>query len=374
MWTHEIVGTVTGDRLQNITLASNSWAVRMNGQIGSGESVIETSDPMYEGWSDEFWMDITKPWARTIVGKYQNGPVWGHVITGRSYDLASGQLRIRHAEVGELLKKRLFFPVTGYSNSAFVEFGPFTRAGMLTSVARHACGGGYWADVTHRRLPVHFDTPATGGWTRRTYQHEFEHPWNWMTAIADGDPGVDFVFAAGFGSDSGEGGEIAGFQWVFHTGSPIERSTHEYSVTAPESPVLSASIDWDAVDHATGVFALGEGQGSARPVGRVGSLETPEVPRVINLGQEASVASLDAAAMGEWSAVRVPAEVWSIQLNADRVLAPMHGGVNDGLRPGSRLVLQFQDDPVMGSGSREFYVVGMSGGLGSVVTVEGQLL
>lgn len=98
------------------------------------------------------------------------------------------------------------------------------------------------------------------------------------------------------------------------------------------------------------------------------------MPRVINLGQEESVDSLTAAAVGEWSAVRVPTEVWSIQLNADAVLAPMHGGVNDGLRPGSRLVLRFHDDPVLGSGVREFYVVGLSGGLDSVVTVEGQLL
>lgn len=374
MWSHELVGTVTGDRIHAVELSSNSWAMRMNGHIGSGESTVETRDPMYAAFSPAFWMEHTRPWHRTLVGKYLGGPVWAHVITSRSYNPLTGTLKLQHEEIGALVKKRLFFPASSYSKNASLSFSNYTREGMLTAVARHACGGGYWADVSPLRLPVHFSTGQSGSWSKTTLQHEFEHPWDWMTDIADGEPGVDFVFSPGFGTDSTAAGEISGFQWVFHTGNPLDRSTHEYFLGVPESPVLSAEVTWDAVDHATAVFALGEGQGSARPVGRYATAGTPEIPRVISLGQESNASSLVSAAQGELTVVRESPEVWSIQLHADRVLAAMHGGPRDGLRPGSRLVLWVHNDPVLGTVRREFYVIGITGDNSPTVTVEGQLL
>lgn len=373
MWSHEIVGVSTGDRYQEIELASNSWAARMNDQVGNGSSTIQTTDPVFAAWSSEFWLDLTKPWSRVIVGKWDNAPVWAHVITGRKYNPLTGVLSLEHAEIGELLKKQLFFPVGSYSANARMDFTGYTRQGMLTAVARHAAGGGYWADQGPRRLPIHFDEAQSGSWNKSTLQHEFEHPWDWMADIANGEPGVDFVFSPGFGGDSAEDGLISGFQWVFHAGAPMSRSTHEYVVGAPASPVLAAEVAWDAAEHATGVFALGEGQGSARPVGRYATAGTPEIPRVITLGQESNASSLVSAAQGELQAVRTPAEVWSIQLRAEAVLAAMHGGPRDGLRPGSRLILHF-DNPVLVFGSREFYVTGMSGDLAETVTVEAQLI
>lgn len=370
-WSHEIVGTVTGDRIAPVVLSENSWSVGMNANIGSGDSAIDAWSEDHAAYDQAFWDELladNQVNARTLVGKQNGVTVWSHPIGDIGYDFKTGRFSLSHREITGIISERMFFEGNAYNPNAEITLGPYTREGMLRALARNATGGGYFGSVGPRYLPVHIDMPQSGGWTRKTRQHQMERPFDWMKDIAASESGLDFVFSPGWGGGQSGDVDFTGHQWVFHSAPLLNRSTHEYHVNAPESPVLKASRRTDTAEHATNVFAVGEGTGAARPVGRASTNQVPETTRVVQV-RESNVSSLNALAAGLLSSRRIPSGVWDIELLADRVWSPMHGGDQDGLRPGSRLILH-TNDRVKGSGVYELYVTGLSGGLGNSVKVE----
>lgn len=372
--------TITGERIMPLRLASHSWSSRMNDQIGTGSASIQTRASDFDDFTPALWAEMRKPWGVTITTCWENTPFHSGVISGRpTYAPRTGLLTLPHAEVGALLRKRLFFGAGAYWGTRELEFPNLSRKGMLVEVAKHAAGGGYDAPVGGSlypwRLPIHFPAAPAGAWSRKTRQHEFERPWEWMSGIAEEAGGEDFVFVAGFGT--GADG-VVGHQWVMEVGSPLlELSVHEWSVTAPESPLVDPEVVWDAVDQQTGVFTVGKGIGSEMVVGMAtpppGGSRTPAMDTTISAKDVDSQSQADAMAAGELARTLRPVPVWTLKAKASTVLAGMHGGPSDGLRPGSRLRLTF-DDRVLGSGVQELYVVGISGGMSDEVDVEVQAL
>ena len=374
MWSYEVVGPRTGTRYEDIVLASTSWQVRMNGQVGSGSSVIETRDPVYEAWSGSYFRQNTMPWERVLVGKWDGQPVWAHIITDRSFDFKTGRLTLQHAEIGALLRHRFFHHSAAYSPSASMTLGPYTRASLVKAMALEMCGGGYWGDPeSARRMPVHVDELFPGTVSLTTKQSEFEKPWDRMVAIAESDAPIDFVFIPQFGPDSGDAGPVSGFQWQFLFGSPLNRPAQVYSLDAPNSPVVDVQVHDNGGEFASAVFALGEGYGDDRPVQRAGSLRVPELPRVVNYGKISDPATLLSQAQGELEYAQDYPESWSLRMDAATVCAPMSGPGIAGIRPGSRLILDWRDR-YFGIGNRELYVTAISGDGGDMVKVEVQQL
>lgn len=379
MWSHEIVDVLSGERVMALSVSSSSWQARLNGQIGSGSTVVETRAAEHALVTTAMWRSLREPWTRAVVGMWNGTPVWAHIISGAQYAPETGRLTLQHSEIGALLSKRLFFGAGAeYQPGRTHTFGPFTRQGMLIAWARHLVAGGAGTPPSGSnspwRLPVWFnDESASGNWTHTARIHEFERPWQRMIELTEEDSGPDFCYGPGFFSE-GDGPTV--FQWVFHVSSQLSRSTHEYQVGADQSPVIDVQVSWDGSEQQTGVMVLGEGSGSARPVGTavpVDSLVRPAMDTTVSMAQTKSVAALDSTAREFLKAHRQPAESWQFSLKADAVLAGMHGGDRDGLRPGSRVRLRF-DDVVLGSGVREFYVTGVSGDMTDVVRVEAQTL
>ena len=373
MWTYEVVGPRTGTRYEDVILASTSWDVRMNGQIGSGRSVIETRDPAYKDWTGSYFRQNTMPWERVLVGKWDDVPVWAHIITDRSFDFKTGRLTLQHSEIGTLLRSRFFHHSASYSPSASMTLGPYTRASLVKAMALEMCGGGYWGPESARRMPVHVDSLAAGTVRLTTRQSEFEKPWDRMVAISESDSPIDFIFIPQFGSGSANDGPVSGFQWRFLFGSPMNRSSHSYVVDAPKSPILDLQVHDNVTEFASAVFALGEGSGDDRPVRRAGSTRVPERPSVVNFGKISDTNQLLSQAQGELAYVQDFPDSWTMKLDAGTVCAPMLGGDSDGLRPGSRIVLEW-NDRFWGIGQKELYVTAISGDGGDEVSVEVQAL
>lgn len=376
-----LADTITGERIQRMPFAAHSWSSRMNDQIGSGQASIQTRAREFEDFTPALWAEMRRPWGVTLAACWDDVPFHAGIISGTpSYQPRTGLLTLPHVEVGGLLKKRLWFGAGTYSGTAKVTKTGLSRQGVLVEAARHAAGGGYPAAVGGStypwRLPIHIPAPIAGTRTLESLQHEFERPWELMTSIPEEVNGEDFAFSPGFGT--GTDG-VVGFQWVMHVGNPLlERSVHEWSVTAPNSPLENPEIVWDAAEQQTGVFVTGKGIGSEMVVGMAtppaGGVRTPAMDLAVSAKDVASVSRANAIAEGELARLLNPVPVWTLRAKSEAVLAGMHGGPNDGLRPGSRLRLTWDRDPVLGSGVQELYVVGISGGMSDVVDVEVQAL
>lgn len=377
MWTYWICDTITGKRLMMVQLSSCTWSRRMNDGIGTGSATLNVRAKQYESFTPSVWADLLQSWGRVLVGCWNNVPVWAGLIKSPTYNVGSGVWTIPHFELGELLRRRLFFGAGTYSKTASLPFTNRSRQGMLVDVAKHVCGGGYEtvpSGAAPWRLPVHFPAAGTGTWSKTFMQHEFERPWDFMGRIADEAGAPDFVFEPGFGT----GDSIDGFQWVFQTAAPrLARSVHEWVISAGQTPAIAPQVTFDADGQITGVFVLGKGMGDDMLVGQapisggnpVPAMDSDEAEKTVD-----SVSQLNNLAEGELARKREPVRVWSLKANAETVLAGMHGGVNDGLRPGSRVRLLTDDDPVLGSSVTELYVVGMSGDTSTQVTLEVQPL
>lgn len=383
MWQHWLFDVITGDRVCAFDVSpESSWEMRMNSQIGQHRLVIPTASKRNERLTVSDWGRFFTSWRYGVVGLFEDAPVWAGVVSGEPTFSSDGTLSVPAAELPELLKRRLFFGAGAYWPERSETFGPYSRVGMFNAIVRHVCGGGAGAKpgggISPWRVPVWTDTPQSGGWTWTAEQHKFERPWQKLLEIAESGLGLDFVFAPGFWSGGSAGESDRAFQWVLHAGQTLERSVHRFDLTAPKSPVSAWSVTADASQQETGVFLLGEGSGSARPVGMAtpsDSLRMPAMDIAVAAPKQAGVSTLDGLAEQMLASYRHPRRVWTMTVDAEQVLAPMHGGDRDGLRPGSRVVADWSGHRVLGTGSQQLMVTGMSGSPGSrSVDVEVQSL
>lgn len=377
MWSHRLAYTVSGEWWAPLELESSSWSQFLNAGVGSGTSTLRARSSFYSAWSRDMFRELLlSPAGRfTLVGLWDDVPVWGHPVMGADWQPQSGVVSLHHRELGGLLSQRYFFPASErIQPTRYVEFGNRSTRGMLTAVVQHVTGGGASAAVpsagASRRLPVWFsEQPQPGGWTRRSYQHEFTKPWSWMQEIADLEVGPDWWFAPGTWSGSDDGSARTAFQWVYYVGQPLELSRQEHHLHAPESGLLNPEIGFDG--GFTGLFGLGSGMGVSRPASRAyrtGGGVVPERVGEVAFSTDEALASVQNRTVGAWARLGRVAESWSLTMRAETVLPGLSQG---GLRPGSRLVIHTDDDLVL-LGRREFLVSGMSGDLSGLVTVEVQ--
>ena len=385
MWSWEIADTVTGERLDAVHLAQSSWSLGMNSRYGSGSSVIETRDSKNAKYSAAFWANLETEYKHTLVGKWNEDPVWAHVIKEVSYDVATGQFKMQHAELPALVSNRYFWPHNvAYNPNAVKSYTNLTRAALMRAVCREACGGGFSAPVSQRRLPVLFDMPQSGFISREFRQHEFVKPWSVMTEYSDVDDGVDFSFEASFTANTSGDGQGTGFHWYFKTGSfgdvesgfQLRKSYLEASVSTPGSDVLSAVRHRDGAAHATGVWVAGEGSGADRPIARSSTTTRPEVAKFFTASSRYRDRNdlLGRLANSYTRSFGRGPYVWALEMLPDRVLPSVDGPEPDGIRPGSRLILHHAGDGVLGADQTELYVTAMSGGIDGNIRVEAQSL
>ena len=385
MWSWELADTVTGERGEAVHLSGNSWGLGMNSRYASGSSVIETRDSKNAKYSPAFWADLENEYKYTLVGKWNGDPVWAHVIRESRYDAATGALTLQHAEISALVRQRFFWPhSTAYDPNARKSYTDLTRAAIMRAVCREACGGGFSAPVSQRRLPVLFDMLQDGHLSREFRQHEFATPWSVMTEYSDVDDGVDFSFEASFTANTSGDGQGTGFHWYFKTGSfgdvatgfQLRKSYLEATVSATNSDVLSAVRHRDGAAHATGVWVAGEGSGADRPVARSSTSTRPEVAKFFTATSRYRDRNdlLDRLANSYTRSFGRGPYVWQLEMLPDRVLPTVDGSGVAGIRPGSRLILHHAGDGVLGTDQTELYVTAMSGGIDGSVTVEAQSL
>lgn len=375
--TVEVCSTVTGERLAVLPATSCTWALRMNGQIGTGDAAFHTKAAEFDRFSSAQWSNFIRPRARTIVVREDGRPFYAGIITGKpTHNPITGELKIPHAEIGELVKGRLWFDPATYDKKAKRTLTDLSRQGVLVELTRIMMGGGYPAPVAgpvSDRIPIFIPSAIPGTRDVEAFQHEFATLWESITAIPDEVNGEDFVFAPGYGAQ--------GLQWVMHVGNPqLNRSSHEWHVNAEQSPLTDATVTWDEVQRYTSLAALGKGTGSEMIVGTTsatpaaGSPVTPAVHGVIPAKDVEKQSQIDAIAAGAIRSSQWSPQLWTIKARADAVLMPMLGEPSDGIRPGSRLRLRWTADKILGTGYADRYITGVSGDLGDEVTLEGQPL
>lgn len=363
MLTYWLVETITGARVAQVALSDFSWSRKVNGGIGSGRATIPTADTQFASVPQGAFLDWTRAWAMTLVACWNGVPFYAGVLDGKTwdYDATNGNLSFTHSEVGELLRRRLFWGAGSYSKTAKKSWTGQSRQAVLIDATREVVGGGAGVEPVGNfpwRLPVFFPSAIAGTRERTTLQHEFERPWDWMVAVSEEVNGEDFVFEPGFNTDGN------GFQWVMYVGSPrLSRSNHEWHVSAPQSPVTAAKLQIDASELLTGVFALGKGSGADMVVGMAsppdGVPRTPAMDSTVSVKDAESTSAANALAAGALAQVVRPQRLWTVQARVADALAP------DGPKVGGTVRLLYGGreglpDRVLGSGFVDLYVIGMS--------------
>ena len=247
MWQFQIHDTATGQLLDRVNPASGSWTRRLSGE-GSGSHTFKLSDADY---SRDVWRDLLKTWDRTLVVCWSYpgviGPIYAGIITGTTYDPASGTVTVNHSGIRDLLDARLTFANGNYTQGGLwvTNKSPW---GALRTILGRATGN------TGRSLPFDYsylpDTAGdiTIGWAAPQ-----------VATIADciGDLealGYETNFVPQFMSDHV-------FSWAPTIGERLEGSTTEMTMTVPDSPMSDVSVRIDGKLKATSVFAAGNGSG-----------------------------------------------------------------------------------------------------------------
>lgn len=383
-WTYWVCDTITGEKLHEIRPVAATWNRRMNASFGRGEVTLLTDASEFKAFTAATWGDILKPDDRVIAHCWNDTPIYSGTVGRITQGSKSNVLKIQTHEIGRLLSRRLYFGASSYSKTASLSFSNLTRQGMLIEVLKHVAGGGYGAAIEGSypwRLPIHFEAAGAGSWSRTTMQHEFESPWSLLTQITQEDGGPDFVLEPGFGT--GTDG-VVGHQWRCHVGNPtLERSVHRWDVSAERSPIDDPQVVIDPDERATGVFVLGKGSGSDMIVGRA----TPAVGGPRHVATDVALSEKDVTDANRASGLASqklsrrlePSPQWELAgVDAAVALAGMNGDSRDGIRPGSRVVLNRDLSPVLEAMgvpvTTEQRVVGMSGDKSDKVRLEVQPL
>lgn len=253
MWQFQIHDTATGQLLDRVNPASGSWTRRMSGE-GSGSHTFKLSDADY---SRDVWRDLLKTWDRTLVVCWAYpgviGPIYAGIITGTTYDPASGTVTVNHSGIRDLLKARLTFANGNYSQgglwvqnkSPWGAFRQILRRGTLNE---------------GRALPFDLSFVPDGsgdinlGWARSQVATISD-------CITDLEAlGYETDFVPQFMNDHQ-------FSWAPTIGPRLEGPTVEMTMTVPDSPMSGVKVVIDGAERNTSVFASGNGSGEDMVVG-----------------------------------------------------------------------------------------------------------
>lgn len=359
-WSYWFCDTITGEKLQQVYPSAGSWSRALN-QAQSGSHTFPLGEPVL---TREVWRDITASWSRTFVQCWDDEPVYAGVVTGQPYDRDRRMLTVNHSDIRCMFLDRYPFGEDGYWENegagipgefAVSGVSPVSAAGLAVQAGLTAASTAI-ADCT---LPIVLPSLVESGTFSATYaNYTFQNVSDILDEIQEMDGGPDIEFAPRWsGSDT--------LEWVMRAGA-LDGGDFEFDLTAPDCPVSSVKVRSDGLKQVTGVFGVGAGFGPSMIVGGQGAgAPTATIPSrddVVVWKMVQTIPQVAALAVERIAAFNSPTVQPTFVVQADEV-SPLD------LILGSTVATVDSGDPFLPDGTSECRLIGLSGGVGSGLTL-----
>jgi len=356
-WSTAIFDTQTGAPMSPVQPASGTWG---RGDVTSRSHAVPLRG---DGFTQAQRRDLYRAWDRTLVQMWDGKPVYGGLILGTDYDMASGILTVNHCDVRVLLSRRWMYGIGGYSPTGSVVIDNLSLRGIaarLGYIGLQAPISGAWP------IPVVIPAEEAGSIDRTYYHYEFQTVAEALSEIESMDGGPDTDLQPRLDAE----GRL---YWEYRIGNPLlDGPDWEFNIAAEKQPLLDLHVKEDAAKQTTGVFAVGKGAEADMRVGGAAASVSAGLAKdtLITLKDIDDVAQLNSHAQAELNALYSPTTQWSFNVLASELDT---GTQNLGdLTIGSTVRTLSSGDEWIADGVKDHYTVGYTGDYGYSVTFQVQ--
>lgn len=360
MWTHWICATRTGERLAQVYPTAGSFTRRMNG-IGTGTHTL-VSGELGAGASVNARrsnrVDLTRPWARTLVQCWDDKPIYAGLITGKSVDKPKGTVDLPTVDFRQLAKYRTTFGINGYNGKADEQLRLEKQS--LASIAGYLIWDMMQGPTVNWQLPLILPPRDIAGTHDRTY-HEFNLPIieDELTAIQNTLSGPDIDFDPSWAADGT-------LQWTARVGD-LTGNTLDWHLGVEQPGLTGFKFQEDGNKQGNVFYAVGNGSDRDMLLATSTTLLAPEEPameRFVRYTSEKQQTVLQRRADSQIRTFRDPTRQYSYAMQADSTPGLLQ------LKLGQRLRTYMVDDDWITDGWVSNRLIGFSGDLTNTITLQ----
>lgn len=347
MWEYWIHDLRTGAPQLQVYPSDVSWTRRLNAR-GDGQFTFRVTDrtsiPRFGAGHE-----LVRPNDRVIVVRWGTHVAYAGYV--REWEYAQGaQVRVSTGEIRGILARRYTGRPDAYGSLWNLSYTNRSASGAVNTILSRSVSlaEGY-------SLPLVLPPHTAGELSRQIRFYETLSIDDALREVEDSGAQVDFEPTL---TTDGH------LRWQVTVGD-IDRGVVDLVVGAPQSPVTGLTVRVNGDKQASGVLALGKGQGedmmtayatdgSANVPALVQKVDAKDFDRVEEVARVAQQAITDAV----W-----PVEQWSFGLNLEHLDPAL-------VRPGMRVRVDVRGDVWIPDGQREFQVTALSGDLTMQVSPE----
>jgi hypothetical protein len=355
-WFHD---TLTGAPLVEVSPSACSGARLLNAPQ-SGSTTFQLTDG---DLSKGDWQDLSRPWARTLMVRENNIPIYAGLIDSNPrYPYGTGALTTTHVELESFFGERYpFGPASYWANEALHLPGNlYLPNRSYRSVAAHVALKGNTGPLSNYTLPIRLpsgDEPGPASNTRTFDNHRFQTVSDIFTELRkiDGGPDIDFP------PRLDESGNLYWEMRVGSTATPaLGGTTVEVYLGHENSPATEVNYTRSGADQITGMFSIGTGTEVDKRVGGIpAGLELPPLiparDKTQQISDDVPESVLAQYSMGAAKGRYKPTEQWEMKLPTE-----FPGFALEATDLGSTFRLNSTGDPFIPDGWYEQRFLGFS--------------
>lgn len=230
---------------------SGSWARKRNGGAG-GQIVINTRAEQFKGvqrlpvWPWQSWVVIE--WRASSAAAWH--VVYAGVITDASYDWASKQLSLSHADIWQIFQRRLVTnDRTNDIATTSVSWSGLSAGTLVKRIVQNAMDGK--GSPLVYALPIRYPTDVAGSKKLKVYGYNFEIAADLINDLIEDEDGPDIDFRPRWSQDNT-------LEWVLEVNAN-KSDIWDFDLDVEQGSVLSMVYKLDGSDLCTKMYGAGEG-------------------------------------------------------------------------------------------------------------------
>lgn len=340
-----VCDSITGAVLDRVDVSAFTWEQLISAG-GSGSVTL----PLDGTYSKAELRTLAEPWSRIWALAYGERLLYMGYVTGRSYSRSSNALTVGLSDLWTLFERRGAWDHSAPAVQKWRTTVTASLAGQAAAAIRRGRDTGPALPAMEMPLTI----PAmTGSPVTRTY---FGYNVQTIHEVLSDllEEGLDIAFEPRFiGNGDTDWLMLAGPDWS-------SGRSHEFMVTAPDSPVSAFDETADAARVTNNARRLGEGSEEDMLIrsNRNTASPYPLLDRVTAVKQVNDVAQLSAQADNDLRLYAAPTFQWNFKVHLDT-----------GVRIGDTVRLHFDGDPWIADGWHTRRVVKLSGEISPFLTV-----
>lgn len=243
MWNVHVVNTHNGVRRSPVKVSSFDWERALN-DVGNGRATFNTRDQVNKHLEI---MDLTEPFKRTWVLCWGDTPVYGGIVTKRTYNKATGDMSVDLFDVWGMFPLRL---ARDRSSVIFQKKHLEFRNMSLATIAKQVVIAGQGTPSNDWLLSISYPANQTGPHSRTFEWWNAETVQDLLDDLMGVNGGPDIDFRPAWRTDGT-------FCWSMKAGT-LTQGAWEWNLDG-EAELASFEQTDDGANTATAILGSGEG-------------------------------------------------------------------------------------------------------------------